>query len=140
MIFYKLYQGKNEKTGTNGKWYARAVSNGTVSLDELAEHMSNHNTPFSAGAIKGMLTDMVSCIKELLIEGKQVKLPDLAIFSVGLSCVGASSRDKFMVKTNVTGCHLRARATGKLNNGNVTEAITLKEYSKYDGSETTGGN
>jgi len=31
--------------------------------------MSNHNTPFSKGAIKGMLTDMVVCIKELLLEG-----------------------------------------------------------------------
>ena len=42
--------------------------------------MSNHNTPYSKGAIMGMLTDMVGCIKELLLEGKNVKIADLAIF------------------------------------------------------------
>ena len=31
-----------------------------------------------------MLTDMVGCIKELLLEGKNVKIADLAIFSLGI--------------------------------------------------------
>ena len=46
--------------------------------------MSDHNSPYSAGMIKGVLTDMVVCIKELLLDGKSVKIDDLAIFSVGL--------------------------------------------------------
>ena len=47
--------------------------------------MSNHNTPYSSGVIKGVLADMVSCTKELILDGKNVKLDDLAIFSVGSS-------------------------------------------------------
>lgn len=46
--------------------------------------MSNHNTPYSSGVIKGVLADMVSCTKELILDGKNVKLDDLAIFSVGI--------------------------------------------------------
>lgn len=65
MIRYKKYQNKNEKNVTTfNKWYARAVCEETVDIAALAEHMSTHNTPFSTGAIHGMLKDMVNCIKE----------------------------------------------------------------------------
>ena len=38
-IFYRLYQSKNDKSVTYGKWYGRAVTMGeTVSLEDLAEH------------------------------------------------------------------------------------------------------
>ena len=63
MIRYKKYQNKNEKNVTTfNKWYARAVCEETVDIAALAEHMSTHNTPFSTGAIHGMLKDMVNCI------------------------------------------------------------------------------
>ena len=56
MIRYKKYQNKNEKNVTTfNKWYARAVCEETVDIAALAEHMSTHNTPFSTGAIHGML-------------------------------------------------------------------------------------
>ena len=75
MIRYKKYQNKNEKNVTTfNKWYARAVCEETVDIAALAEHMSTHNTPFSTGAIHGMLKDMVNCIKELLMDGKNVKI------------------------------------------------------------------
>ena len=46
--------------------------------------MSKHNSPYSGGVIKGVLSDMVDCIKELLLDGKCVKIDDLAIFGVGI--------------------------------------------------------
>ena len=53
-IFYKLYQNKRKGSVTKDKWYARsAVMGKTVSLEDLAEHMSQHNTPYSEGVIKG---------------------------------------------------------------------------------------
>ena len=84
-VFYRKYQNKNQYSASYGKWFARAVTIGkTVNVDELARHMSEHNTPYSKGAIKGVLTDMVSCIRELMLEGKAVKLDNLAIFSAGI--------------------------------------------------------
>ena len=78
MILYILRQNKNSQSAAYGKWFAYPVIEETIDLDGLAGHMANHNTPFSKGAIKGMLTDMVSCVKELLLEGKNVKIADLA--------------------------------------------------------------
>ncbi len=65
MILYTLKKYVNEKlSAANGKFFAYPVITQTYGLDELAEHMESHNTPFSKGAIKGMLTDMVSCVRE----------------------------------------------------------------------------
>ena len=77
MILYVLKQNKNSKSAAFGKWFAFPVIEETIDLDALAEHMSNHNTPYSKGAIKGMLTDMVGCIKELLQEhqGRETACP-----------------------------------------------------------------
>ncbi len=85
MIRYKIYQNQQKKGLNAGKWFARAVSDETFDLAKLAEHMSKHNSPYSSGVIKGVLTDMVDCIKELLLDGKSVKIDDLAIFGVGIA-------------------------------------------------------
>ena len=66
MIRYKIYQNQQKKGLNAGKWFARAVSDETFDLAKLAEHMSKHNSPYSGGVIKGVLSDMVDCIKELL--------------------------------------------------------------------------
>ena len=84
MIRYKKYQMTGENSPLKGLWYARPVIEETYDTERLAKHMANHNTPYSAGVVKGVLTDMISCIKELILDGKNVKLDDLAIFSVGI--------------------------------------------------------
>ena len=71
----------------------------TVDIKGLAAHMASHNTPYSTGAIHGMLKDMVNCTKELLLDGKNVKIDDLAIFSVGLHTTGAPTADDFNANT-----------------------------------------
>ena len=63
MIRYKKYQMTGEKSPLKGLWYARPVIEETFNIETLAKHMANHNTPYSAGVIKGVLADMISCIK-----------------------------------------------------------------------------
>jgi len=138
MILYVLKQNKNRKSPAFGKWFAFPVIEETIDLDALAEHMSNHNTPYSKGAIKGMLTDMVSCIKELLLEGKNVKIADLAIFSLGIkNNSGAMSEEVFTVSKNIKGVKLRARATGELIAKSLNLEATLKKASATTKSTST---
>ena len=138
MILYVLKQNKNRKSPAFGKYFAYPVIEETIDLDALAEHMSNHNTPYSKGAIKGMLTDMVSCIKELLLEGKNVKIADLAIFSLGIkNNGGAVSEDVFTVSKNIKGVKLRARATGELIAKSLNLEATLKKASATTKSNGT---
>ncbi len=124
MIRITLYQNNNKNSEAYEKWYPRVVAEETIGLDELAEHMASHNTPFSKGAIKGILTDAVVCTKELLLLGKTVKFPDLAIFSIGLKVkCGADTKDDFTVAKNILGLKLRARATGELSSANLDTTI-----------------
>ena len=140
MIRYKKYQMTGENSPLKGLWYARPVIEETYDTERLAKHMANHNTPYSAGVVKGVLTDMISCIKELILDGKNVKLDDLAIFSVGIvSRKGAASAADFT--DNVKGLKLRARATGGLSNAQINLEGQMKEAAVYnpDGGTTEGG-
>ena len=128
MIRYVLRQNSNELSKVFGKFFAYPVIEETVNLDGLAGHMSSHNSPFSKGVIKGLLTDMVSCIKELMLEGKSVKVNDLAIFSVGIKNAkgGADSEDDFNVSSNIQTVKFRARATGELTSKSLDLEANLK--------------
>ena len=142
MILFKLSKNKNPKIKeAYGKYYARPVVTQTVDLNGLAEHMTEHNTGFSSGATKGLLTDMVKCIKELVLQGLAVKIDDLAIFSIGLKTKkGADSEDDFSVAKNIEGVRLRARATGNLTSSKLDIQASLKNAANLlveDSSKTT---
>lgn len=136
MLRISLYQNNNEKSKAYQKWYPRVVAEETIGLDELAEHMASHNTPFSKGAIKGILTDAVVCTKELLLLGKNVKFPDLAIFSIGLKVKGgADTKENYSVAKFIIGLKLRARATGELSSANLDTTIKRVDAVKSSSSK-----
>jgi len=138
MVRYILKQIKITSSRSFGKWFAKNVVEETVDLDALAEHMSNHNSPFSKGVIKGLLTDMIQCIKELLLEGKNVKIDDLAIFSLGIkNKLMADKEEDFTVAKNIEGVKLKARATGNLMSKSLNLEATLKKATFINGKLTT---
>ena len=112
MVRYVLKQNKNEESKVFGKWFAYPLIEETLNLDSLAEHMSNHNSPYSKGVIKGLLTDMISCIKELLLEGKNVKVDDLAIFSLGIkNKKGGAASPPALAERQARRIHLHQQTT-----------------------------
>lgn len=131
MIRYKKFQNLIEGTPSYKKWYARAVAEETVGIEKLAEHMAAHNTPYSKGCIQGVLRDMVDCIKEILLEGKNVKIENLAIFSVGITTKGALTAKEFTPAGNIEGCTLRCRATGSLRPKTMKGDVEYREYGEY---------
>lgn len=144
MIQYLLRQNTNNHSESYGHYFAYPVIRETVGLDALAAHMSSHNTLYSKGTITGMLTDMVGCIKELLLEGKNVKIADLAIFSLGIRNAkgGAEKEDDFSVAKHIVGVRLRARATGMLIARSLNLEASLKKSTPATKTDqpTDGGN
>ena len=134
MLHYKLYQIKQLNRPYTGWWFPRATVNQTIDLEQLAEHMANHNTPYSKGAIFGVLTDMVNCIRELVLEGNAVKIPNLAIFSAGLTTKAADEPNEFSPTKNIKSVHLRARSTGDLTRAVLTAAAKVTRADTYDPS------
>ena len=77
------------------KAYANLQLTGVLNINQLAQHIQDHNTVYSLGTIVGVITEMASCIRELLMQGFKVDLGALGAFAPSLSSAGASTMDKF---------------------------------------------
>ena len=139
MIQYVLKKNINEKMpNAYGKYFAYPVITETYDIDKLVDHMASHNTPFSRGAIKGMITDMVACIRELVLQGIAVKIADLAILSIGIkNKAGAASEKEFTIAKNIEGLKMRARGTGDFSCLNLSLDGTLKKATAISADSTT---
>ena len=87
----ELYLSKiNESSETEqaGKLYARVSYKETLSVQDMAKHMSEHNTMFSEGSITGILIDFVKCVREQVLMGNTVKIDNLAIFKATVEANG----------------------------------------------------
>ena len=139
ILKYKMVTRLNpQNKSEQPKWYAKSVQDRTISFEDLVTHMSEHNSPYSRGVIHGVLTDMLDCVKELVLDGKSVRLGDLGLFSVGLKTTGAKSRDRWSVATHVQGVTLNVRNTKTWSNAELRKNTTLQELTGYnDGSDAT---
>ena len=144
MLKYQIYQSQLKDSPSYGKYYARIISDGTVDVKGLAEHMAKHNTPFSPGTITGILTDAIACIKELALDGKRITLDGL--LSIGLSIshkMGAETADSFSISKCVDKVKLVALGVGEFSSSLLTTQAKLKESNTYQsprtGSTTTEG-
>ena len=144
MLKYQIYQSQLKDSPSYGKYYARIISDGTVDVKGLAEHMAKHNTPFSPGTITGILTDAIACIKELALDGKRITLDGL--LSIGLSIshkMGVDSADEFSISKCVDKVKLVALGVGEFSSSLLTTQAKLKESNTYQsprtGSTTTEG-
>lgn len=136
-VYYKVYKSSEKSKGA-GKYYARTKALETIDLDGLAEHMAEHNTPYSEGCIRGILRDMANCIKELLLSSKKVKLDDLAILSLGVKCAGADALKDLSVK-NLLKLYINAQGTGDLttHDNELRKNASVAKYTLIDDSNAT---
>ena len=87
--------GTKKENITETKAYGTAQVHEVLSFDAFCKHIADHNSPFSKGTVKGILTDAVSCLREQLLAGNKVKMGDLGDFHVELACEGAVTTDDF---------------------------------------------
>ena len=139
MLKYQIYQSKLAGTSAYGKFYARIVTDQSIDVASLAEHMANHNTPFSRGTIKGILEDAISCVKELLLDGKRVQLDNLVSFGLGIEHImGAETADQFSVQRNVKSVKLIAQGIGSFSKSTLTSGARLAENRSYVSPKSGG--
>ena len=80
---------------TETKAYGTAQVHEVLSFNDFCQHIADHNSPFSKGTVKGILTDAVSCLREQLLAGNKVRLGDLGDYHVELACEGAVTTEDF---------------------------------------------
>lgn len=88
MVELTWYQNMNSENPGYKRWYVRPVMKQMFGIHEMSKHMAEHNTPFSAGTIEGILTDFSKCIREQLLNGNSVKIDNLGIFKLSVKSNG----------------------------------------------------
>lgn len=134
----KIYLSKNNNQYNNayGKFFAFADNEKPIDLVGLADHMSHHNTPFSKGTIVGILKDMVTCIRELNLNGQPVKIDGLAIFSTHIENKGGwpkledvnltiGAKNEQGRPMGIQALRLCAQATGEFTKAELTKYGTV---------------
>lgn len=77
------------------KTFAVAQSARVMDLNDLAEHMSSHDSKYNKGDVLAILTQLASCLREQLLLGNKVVLGDMGSFSVSLVSEGAPDVENF---------------------------------------------
>ena len=108
-IFYELRQNKNAKSQVFGKWFAHSKSVETMNTRKLARHISEHGSIFTQDVVFGVLEKFRSCLVEMLLESKRVKIDGLGTFFTTLEneAGGAAKKEDFNIGKNLKALHIR---------------------------------
>ena len=104
-LYYQLRKNQISGSQAYGRWYAQVKHMGTVSYEELIDHMSNHNIGISRGMLSAVMMDFIDCMTELLAQGKKVEIGDLGTFALNLKSKGADNYKDFTADL-ITSCGL----------------------------------
>ena len=110
-ILYEVYQNdiKDSDSVMYGRWYARLKSIETLSTVKLAKHISEHGSVYTQDVVEGVMTKFKSCLVEMLLESKKVKVAGLGTFYLTAECHkgGAEKEADFNVNQHLKALHIR---------------------------------
>jgi len=103
---------KVEKTVTTGKQgeprqkvkktYGKIIYRGTMSLNDMAEHIMKHGTVYTEDVVIGVITKLKTCIQEMLADGYKVKLDGIGTLYPVLTSEGVADAKDYSAQENVT--------------------------------------
>ena len=105
------------------KAYANAQYSQVMTLDKFCYHIASHGCVYSRADIQAILILAVDCLREQLLNGQQIQMGDLGVFSNSIRSLGAHSMAEFTVEniTEVNVLWLRASVSttcAKMPNSN----------------------
>ena len=108
-IIYEVYQNQNEHNAAFGKWYARVKYLESLNTRKLSTHIAEHGSIYTPDVVYGVMEKFRSCLLEMLLNSKRVKIDGLGTFYTTLECLkgGALTADKFNVNKHIKGLHIR---------------------------------
>ena len=108
-IIYEVYQNQNEHNTAFGKWYARVKYLESLNTRKLSNHIAEHGSIYTPDVVYGVMEKFRSCLLEMLLNSKKVKIEGLGTFYTTLECQkgGALTKDKFSILKDVKGLHIR---------------------------------
>ena len=108
-ILYEVKKNKNDKSSAFGKWFAQIKTLETLNTRKLAQHISEHGSIYTPDVVYGVLEKFRSCLMEMLLESKKVKIEGLGTFYCTLENTkgGAHKKEDFNVNKHLKALHIR---------------------------------
>ena len=108
-IIYEVYQNQNEHNAAFGKWYGRVKYLESLNTRKLSNHIAEHGSIYTPDVVYGVMEKFRSCLLEMLLNSKKVKIDGLGTFYTTIECQkgGALTKDKFSVNKDIKGLHIR---------------------------------
>ena len=110
-ILYEVYKNdiKDSESVMYGKWYARLKSIETLTMTKMAKHISEHGSVFTEDVVEGVLKKFKTCLIEMLLDSKKVKIAGLGTFYLTAECTkgGADKEEDFNVNQHLKALHIR---------------------------------
>lgn len=100
-LHIKLIRNNIKSSNSYGKYFAKAVSQGEVTIDDICEEI-NRNSSFSEGTVIGVVTELQDLLKEKLREGQTVVLPGIGRFSLRVESIGVDDPKAFNIRRHIT--------------------------------------
>ena len=146
-ILYEVKLNQNTSSSAYGKWYAQIKSLETLNTRKLANHISEHGSVYTPDVVYGVLEKFRSCLVEMLLESKKVKIEGLGTFYCTLENQknGALKKEDFNVNKHLKALHIRflPEQTTEENISSrqflkQAEFINIEQLLKGDESESGG--
>ena len=108
-ILYEVKKNQNSKSLAYGKWFAQIKALETLNTRKLAQHISEHGSIYTPDVVYGVLEKFRSCLIEMLLESKKVKINGLGTFYCTLEnqTGGAMKKEDFNVGKHQRALHIR---------------------------------
>ncbi len=100
-VHIKLIKNNIKSSSSYGKYFAKSVSQGEVTLDEIAAEACR-NSGFSEGSVIGVATEIQDIMKERLREGQTIVLPGIGRFSLRVESIGVEDPKDFNIGRHIT--------------------------------------
>ena len=105
-----LRQNTNDDSTAFGKWFPVPSTSEPMSLKGFAKHLAEHGKLASYDMLVLVLQNIVSCLKELILQGQSVKLDGLGTFRPTIEGKGSNDIETAVslgANVIIEGIHLR---------------------------------
>ncbi len=143
---------KIEKTVTMGKigeerqkvkkTYGKIIYRGTLSLNDMAEHIMKHGTVYTEDVVIGVITKLKSCMQEMLADGYKVKLDGIGTLYPTLTSEGVDNAKDYSPSENITRVGIAfladqsRKSMYKARSMRDSVSLSTQLYSELTGEET----
>lgn len=100
-LHIKLVKHNVKRNSSYGKYFAKAVSQGEVTLAELAEEACR-NSSLTEGTVTHVVTELQDMLRERLAEGQTVVIDGIGRFSLRVESIGVDRPEDFSIGRHIS--------------------------------------